>query len=55
MEDGAVDAALSREELSVVDTVFVLDAPLPLNNRQPLDIIKNMGGNYIMCLICYML
>ena len=30
MDEGAVDAALSREELSVVDAVFVLEAPLPL-------------------------
>jgi len=34
VEDGAVDAALSRDELSVVDTVFVLEAPLPLDDRQ---------------------
>ena len=40
MEDGVVDAALSREELSVVDAVFVLDAPLPLDDRQHLD-MKN--------------
>jgi hypothetical protein len=31
-----VDAALSRDELSVVDAVFVLDAPLPLDDRQRL-------------------
>jgi hypothetical protein len=30
VDEGAVDAALSREELSVVDAVFVLEAPLPL-------------------------
>lgn len=26
-----MDAALKRDELSVVDTVFVLEAPLPLH------------------------
>ena len=31
VEDGAVDAALKRDELSVVDAVFVLEAPLPLH------------------------
>jgi hypothetical protein len=31
-----VDAALSRDELSVVDAVFVLEAPLPLDDRQHL-------------------
>jgi hypothetical protein len=36
VEDGAVDAALSRDELSVVDAVFVLEAPLPLDDRQRL-------------------
>jgi hypothetical protein len=30
VDDGAVDAALNREELSVVDMVLVLEAPLPL-------------------------
>lgn len=30
VDDGAVDAALRREELSVVDAVLVFDAPLPL-------------------------
>jgi hypothetical protein len=30
VDDGAVDAALRRDELSVVDAVFVLEAPLPL-------------------------
>jgi hypothetical protein len=30
VDDGAVDAALRREELSVVDAVFVFEAPLPL-------------------------
>jgi hypothetical protein len=30
VEDGAVDAALSREELSVVDAVFEFDPPLAL-------------------------
>jgi hypothetical protein len=30
IDDGAVDAALNREELSVVEAVFVFDAPLPL-------------------------
>src|SRR4051812_31399799 len=30
VEDGAVEAALRRDELSVVDAVFVLEAPLPL-------------------------
>ena len=30
VDDGAVDAALRREELSVVEAVFVLEAPLPL-------------------------
>jgi hypothetical protein len=34
VEDGVVDAALSRDELSVVDAVFVLEAPLPLDDRQ---------------------
>lgn len=29
IDEGAVDAALNREELSVVDAVFVFDAPLP--------------------------
>ena len=33
VEEGAVDAALRRDELSVVDAVFELDAPLPLLNR----------------------
>lgn len=28
-DEGAVEAALSREELSVVEEVFVLEAPLP--------------------------
>jgi hypothetical protein len=32
VEEGAVDAALRRDELSVVDAVFELDAPLPLHN-----------------------
>lgn len=32
MEEGAVEAPLRRIESSVVDTVFVLDAPLPLLN-----------------------
>lgn len=36
MEDGVLDAALSRDELSVVDAVFVLEAPLPLDDRQRL-------------------
>lgn len=31
VDDGAVDAALRREELSVVDAVFVFEAPLPLH------------------------
>jgi len=31
VDEGAVDAALKREELSVVDAVFVLEAPLPLH------------------------
>jgi len=31
VEDGAVEAALKRDELSVVDAVFVLEAPLPLH------------------------
>lgn len=30
VDEGAVDAALNREELSVVDIVLVLEAPLPL-------------------------
>jgi hypothetical protein len=30
VDEGAVDAALRRDELSVVDAVFVFDAPLPL-------------------------
>lgn len=30
VDEGAVEAALSRDELSVVDAVFVFDAPLPL-------------------------
>lgn len=30
VEDGAVEAALRREELSVVDAVFEFEAPLPL-------------------------
>lgn len=33
-DEGAVDAALNREELSVVDAVFVLEAPLPLSKSQ---------------------
>lgn len=41
MEDGVVDAALSRDELSVVDAVFVLDAPLPLDDRQRLVMKSN--------------
>jgi hypothetical protein len=36
VEDGVVDAALSRDELSVVDAVFVLEAPLPLDDCQRL-------------------
>jgi hypothetical protein len=32
VEEGAVDTALRRDELSVVDAVFELDAPLPLLN-----------------------
>jgi hypothetical protein len=35
-----VDAALSRDELSVVDAVFVFDAPLPLDDCQRL-LMKN--------------
>lgn len=31
VDEGAVDAALNREESSVVDAVFVLEAPLPLH------------------------
>lgn len=31
VDDGAVDAALNLDELSVVDIVFVFDAPLPLH------------------------
>lgn len=31
VEEGAVDAALSREELSAVEAVFELDPPLPLH------------------------
>lgn len=34
IDEGAVDAALNREELSVVDAVFVFDAPLPLEIYQ---------------------
>lgn len=30
VDEGAVEVALSRDELSVVDAVFVFDAPLPL-------------------------
>ena len=30
VEEGAVEVALNRDELSVVDTVFVFEAPLPL-------------------------
>jgi hypothetical protein len=30
VDDGAVDAALKRDELSVVEAVLVLEAPLPL-------------------------
>ena len=30
LDEGAVEIARSREELSVVETVFELDAPLPL-------------------------
>jgi hypothetical protein len=30
VDDGAVEVALNREELSVVDAVLVLEAPLPL-------------------------
>jgi hypothetical protein len=32
VDDGAVEAALNRDELSVVDAVFVFEAPLPLYN-----------------------
>lgn len=32
IDDGAVDAALNREELSVVEAEFVFEAPLPLYN-----------------------
>ena len=31
VDEGVVDAALNREELSVVDAVLVLEAPLPLH------------------------
>jgi len=31
VDEGAVDAALSLDELSVVDAVLVLEAPLPLH------------------------
>jgi hypothetical protein len=31
VDDGAVDAALNLEELSAVDAVLVLEAPLPLH------------------------
>ena len=31
VDEGAVDAALNLDELSVVDAVFVLEAPLPLH------------------------
>jgi hypothetical protein len=33
-DEAAVDAALNREELSVVEAVFVLEAPLPLSQSQ---------------------
>jgi hypothetical protein len=39
VDEGAVDAALKREELSVVDAVFVLEAPLP---RLPLIMPSNI-------------
>lgn len=35
-DEGVVEAALSREELSVVEAVFVLEAPLPLSRSQQL-------------------
>lgn len=34
VDDGAVDAALKRDELSVVDAVLVFEAPLPLHKSQ---------------------
>lgn len=37
VDDGAVDAALNREDVSV-ESVFVLEAPLPLNNNQQMQL-----------------